>query len=91
MEQKIDSLTDALAMVQHVLMNKETKNEGKDNSPLVAQADMQAGPGNEVVIVGESETTIYKNAVESHIDGQPQIMNTAATGLHEPTQLNIEK
>ena len=68
MEQKIDSLTYVLAMVQHVLLNNDSKAAGNDLNQSLEQRKILAPVvgANEVVIASELGTTIYRNAVESN-------------------------
>ena len=61
MEQKIDHLTNALEAVQQVLLKgNDAGQQGKQNLPSTVFDHDKS----QVVIAGESETTIYRNAVE---------------------------
>ena len=62
-EQKLDSLTDTLTAVQQVLALQATAGGNTVNEQSNVVNPPNVGK-NEVIIAGESETTIYKNAVE---------------------------
>lgn len=72
METKIDNLTNALAKVQQMMV----ENQSGLGPALQPNEGNQVG-GDEVVIAAESETTIYKNAV--------QLQNDAIGGPHLTT------
>ena len=61
MEQKLDKLTDVLTVMQQAFFNKEVAD--KTGKSIIAQDQLLDSKG-AVVIAAESETTIYRNAVE---------------------------
>ena len=79
-EQKLDSLTDVLMAVQRVLLNQSHEGaQGKGAFDSAATNPQEGQPSvgeNEVVIAGESETTIYKNAVD-----YPEAVTRSPMGL----------
>ena len=91
-EQKLDSLTDALTAVQNTLAQQailQARTPGKSPSKLIPQhvGALQVGKG-EVVIAGESKTTIYKNAVEQC---DPRVSEELDKMRQELANVNIEK
>ena len=62
-ENKLDHLTHALEAVQQALLSKEVTSKGKEHNLVQNSAG-----GNAVVISGESETTIYRNAIDTQMD-----------------------
>ena len=76
----MDSLTSALVVVQQLLV-KDKPAGGKNTSQINKNLPVQVG---NVVVEGESETTIYHNAVEPIVVGK----RTQAT---EGIQFGIDK
>ena len=63
MEQRLDKITDALTVMQQAFLNKGADMSGKQATVNQDEAcnDQHSSA---VVIAGESETTIYRNAIE---------------------------
>ena len=66
-EEKLDSLTSALAVVQQALLKQGSNSGNEHNSSGTGNIELQAPHVSQVgnvVIAGESETTVYRSAVD---------------------------